>query len=494
MKKNNNKIRIATIVIIILGLFIIFSTNWLLANFGGVSVEEIVFTLKVPLKGTDMTTIYKFILNVLLKTIISIETIYYLIIKDYDYELKIKNIKIYPINKILKLVISIIFTLSAIYYFFNSLDLFNYIKCQLTDSILIEKEYVDPDKTKITFPDEKRNLIYIYLESMESSYTSIENGGIRDNDLIPELRKLADENINFSNTNRLGGAQSTYGATWTVGAMVAQTSGLPLKIELNYPSYGKKNTYLENYTTLGDILYKQGYNQEIIMGSDSLFSARKEYFEKHGNYKVWDLSTAIEEKKMTEDEKVFWGFEDKNLFEWSKEELLKLSQENKPFNFTILTVDTHFEDGYLSEDCEKKYKDQYSNVIACSSNRTYKFIEWIKQQKFYENTTIIITGDHLTMDSDFYDGIDEKYIRTGYNAFINSAQSTTNTNNRIFTTLDMYPTTLAAIGAEIEEERLGLGTNLFSDKKTLAEKYGIEKLNNELRKNSNFYDNKFNIK
>ena len=55
----------------------------------------------------------------------------------------------------------------------------------------------------------------------------------------------------------------------------------------------------------------------------------------------------------------------------------------------------------------------------------------------------------------------------------------------------MLPTTLSSIGAKIEGERLGFGTNLFSGEKTLTEKYGYEKLNRELEKSSRFYDNTF---
>ena len=46
------------------------------------------------------------------------------------------------------------------------------------------------------------------------------------------------------------------------------------------------------------------------------------------------------------------------------------------------------------------------------------------------------------------------------------------------------------MGISIEGDRLALGTNLFSDKETLAEKYGIEKLHEELSKTSKFYKEK----
>jgi len=55
----------------------------------------------------------------------------------------------------------------------------------------------------------------------------------------------------------------------------------------------------------------------------------------------------------------------------------------------------------------------------------------------------------------------------------------------------MFPTTLAALGVTIEGDRLGIGTNLFSDTKTLTEIYGYDKLEEELNKNSDFYIDTF---
>ena len=46
------------------------------------------------------------------------------------------------------------------------------------------------------------------------------------------------------------------------------------------------------------------------------------------------------------------------------------------------------------------------------------------------------------------------------------------------------------MGAKIEGDRLGLGTNLFSDKQTLMEELGFKTLDNELQKTSNYYNQK----
>ena len=93
------------------------------------------------------------------------------------------------------------------------------------------------------------------------------------------------------------------------------------------------------------------------------------------------------------------------------------------------------------------------------------------------------------MQTDFYESnMTPGYDRTVYNVFINPAVNTSNNKNRTITSFDMYPTILASIGAEIEGDQLGLGVNLFSKKKTLSEKHGYDYVNNEVGKNSNFFN------
>jgi phosphoglycerol transferase len=244
-------------------------------------------------------------------------------------------------------------------------------------------------------------------------------------------------------------------------------------------------------TTLGDILQAEGYNQTILLGSDAGFAARDVYFNEHGNYNIIDVDSLIEEGRLPEDYWEWWGFEDVKVFEFAKEEITRLAAAGKPFNFTTLTADTHFPDGYLCPECGNGYDEQYSNVLSCSSRQVGEFIDWLKAQPYYNNTTIILSGDHLTMDPEFLEGIDENYIRTTYNCIINAPIDPVNEHNREFGTFDMFPTTLAAMGATIEGNRLGLGTNLFSTEKTLTEIYGFERLDEELSMRSDFYIDNF---
>ena len=210
------------------------------------------------------------------------------------------------------------------------------------------------------------------------------------------------------------------------------------------------------------------------------------YFTDHGNYDIIDYQYAVENGWIPEDYYVWWGYEDSYLFEFAKEQLWDLSSQEEPFNLTMLTVDTHFEDGYVCEKCEDTYgDDQYANVMSCSSKQIAEFIQWIQEQDFYENTTIVLAGDHLTMDSDFCEDVDSDYTRRVYTTYINAdAEVEDPAMTRSYTTFDNFPTTLASLGVKIEGDRLGLGTNLFSDTLTLEETYGIDRMSEELQKKS----------
>ena len=228
----------------------------------------------------------------------------------------------------------------------------------------------------------------------------------------------------------------------------------------------------------------------MLIGSEAEFGGRDVYFGTHGHYEIKDYNDAIDEKIIKNNHYEFWGMEDSYLFKWAKKELKKLSKSNQPFNLTLLTVNTHFPDGYLEDDCEIVIEgNQYANVLACSSKQVGEFIKWVQQQDFYENTTIIINGDHLSMaGNSLYDGIDF-YDRQIYNVIINSPITTSNNKNRKYTSMDLFPTTMAALGASIDGDKLGLGINLFSDKKTIVEENDFSFVNIELTKKSDFYYN-----
>lgn len=481
---------IIALIILILSAVIIVASSYYKINYAEQTFDTIIYHLARRPEKANTEVVGK-ALKVCIIPIILLVIIMAIPLTSFKKKIKIKKFQIYPNEKILnnKIKYAVIILSLSVIFALGQIGLYSYIINQFQRSKIFEEEYVASENVRIAFPKEKRNLIYIFLESMETTVTSKENGGGWEYSIIPELEQLAMDNINFSNTEKLGGARPVPCTGWTVAGMVAHTSGIPLKMDISANSYKGYSSFLPGVYSLGDILKKEGYNLELMVGSDAEFGGRKDYFTVHGNYEIFDLNTAIKEGKMTDEDEVWWGYDDDDLFKWAKDEILELAADDKPFNFIMLTADTHFMDGYLSENVGDEFETQYENVFAYSSKSVYEFVEWIKKQDFYDNTTIVIVGDHIGMQTEFYEEHLEKgYTRTVYNTFINSAIPEANSKNRQFSTLDIFPTVLASIGAEIEGEKLGLGTNLFSGEPTLIEKYGYESVNDELSKRSNYYN------
>lgn len=368
-------------------------------------------------------------------------------------------------------------------------DVAGYLMGRAGTTLIYEQYYVDPREVSITSDTGGKNLIYIYVESLETTYASTAAGGRQEINYIPGLTRLAEENVSFSDSEGLGGFHCDANTGITMAALWASTTGVPYIPEA--AALGEDGKIGPGIVTLGDILNRMGYRQEFLCGSDGDFAGRKSYFEQHGNYKVFDLYTARERGYIPEDYYVWWGFEDRILYEIAKDEIRALADGDGPFHFSMLTVDTHHVDGYVCELCGDTYDDQTANVVACADKQLTEFVEWCREQDFYEDTVIIISGDHPRMDTSLVAGV-SYFDRTVYNCFINAAPSAEiRETNRTFMTMDMFPTILAAMGYEVEGERLGLGTNLFSGEETLAEKKGFDWVSRETSKTSDYYRENF---
>lgn len=457
-----------------------FSAQWYVNIFGTIGFKAIIFTLLSPMEGTASGIVYDWLLKGLLPTAIC--TVLLCLFYFLRFNLKVT----------LKKAVCIIVCLCLWAHGIVVTEIPLLISGMITKTQIYDTEYRSPKLQKITFPKQKQNLIYIYLESMETTYLSFEEGGGLKENVIPELYNLAKNNINFSHSSDVGGWEFVTNTSWTSAAIVAQTAGVPLTLPL-FNTVPKKDTnLLPGIITLNDILHQNGYTQTVMFGSKASYGGKENYFKQHSVDKILDYNTAITDGIIDKDYFVWWGMEDHKLIEYAKRELTALSKGDKPFNFTMLTADTHHISGYKCDLCEDNFDSQYENVLHCSSKQISEFVDWIKAQPFYKNTTIVLIGDHHSMDQQFFtNNIDSNYTRRVYNCFINSRVTAKNTKNRSFTPMDIFPTTLAALGCEIEEDQLGLGTNLFGGNNTLTEEMSVKKLNSELNKGSKFYKQNF---
>ena len=392
------------------------STSWAFNTYAFLSFDETLFTLTTPIKSAESSILYSFYVDGLFSSFLLSIPIF-ILFQTFLKGVKKKG-KVYLFLGIL--------TIFVFYVCLGQVGFLSYFKNQFLSSTFIEKNYVDPKNVSISFPDTKRNLIYIYVESFESSYYSSDLGGAGDTNYLEDITELAKNNISFSDTNQFGGAISVPGTTWTSAAMVAHSSGVPLKSNIKN---NLESPLLSDAMNLGDILEANGYRQMLMIGSIANFGKRGYYFKQHGNYEVYDYYTAIDREKIKKNYSVWWGVEDSKLFRFAQEELLDLASSDIPFHFTLLTSNTHTPDGYLESECPKTYSTNYENVIACSASQLSEFVHWIQAQDFYANTTVVIVGDHLSMQYGLYPGERRRRI---FNLYINSAIQDGNFYNRQF--------------------------------------------------------------
>ncbi len=330
------------------------------------------------------------------------------------------------------------------------------------------------------------------MESMEFTFS---NKSFFGNNLIPELDNLAKNNISFKYF--ING----YGQNTTQMALIAAFSGIPCtNITLgnkntNYLTQQMK-TFLPKLYTLSDILKDNNYQTLFIQGSDVEFAGTDIFLKTHHFDKILttkDINKNYGKIKFSQE---WWGVSDEDTLNSLKSEILKMNKD-KPFLATMFTIDTHCGNPEIPN-IIKEFEDNRYNIIRNSSLLIQKFIDWLNEQSFAQDTVVVIVGDHLRMSDlaiektliDIFSSnkqIDKRYV---YNCFINSVYKNENINKeRTFSQIDLFPTILEAIGFKIEGSKLGLGTSLFSNKKTLLEEFGEEEVKSQLARKNKVYKN-----
>ncbi len=492
-KSNENKV-IHLVILSLITAFVCFEI-YTKVFFGNESVDEFYFYITHGAKNGDLGMYWngiKFCIPVFIALMALVYSIFYnvLVNKSIYISIKGKKHKIYPFDIVInhrKLFTYLFAFLSIIAAIYNY-RITRFFASNIIKSTFIEDNYV-MEKDDVKF-NEKRNLIYIVVESLETTFFTKDQGGNWDYEVIPELYDILNDSDTyyFSGSSKAGGLLSQYGGSWTTSAIISNNTGLPLKVHLSKAQY-QRNNYMNGAYALGDLLKDNGYYNEVISAARANFGGIEEFYLQHGNYKIVDIDTLKSfGYDYDESDLGVWGFNDKYLFEVSKKRVEEAAKKDQPFNIAMITIDTHPNDGFVGDYTVNKYDEQFDNVYATTSALLGDFIKWVKEQDFYKDTTIVIVGDHLNMQTEYFKGRDtNRYI---YNAFINPAVKPKKTKNRKAMAIDMYPSTVAAIGGEISSNRLGLGTNLFSDEETLAEEYGEEELNKQLSKKSEFYNTK----
>lgn len=141
------------------------TVRWVMTTWAHLSMEELVYQLNAPIAGTNSDLILQGVLWIGLPLLAGLVLAVVLVRKLR--------------GKAWLVLVAAAAVCDALIAAFawNRLDVTTYLQNQGTDSTFIEENYVDPAGVDLQFPEKKRNLVYIYLESMETTYADDASGG-----------------------------------------------------------------------------------------------------------------------------------------------------------------------------------------------------------------------------------------------------------------------------------------------------------------------------
>lgn len=234
-----------------------------------------------------------------------------------------------------------------------------------------------------------RNVVVIYCESLENNFLNREDFPAS----LPCLHRLADSGWALWDDYKC-----VSGATWTVGALYATQTSFPA-------FFGGAGDDLfdrlksSRLPSCAKVMRRAGYDCLFLAGCELGFGGTGGLMRMLG-YRVKgfrDFERGCE--------KTVWGAHDADLFEQAKIEYARLAAAGRPFNLTLLTVDTHFTKGLP----DARLKDKVSPAVppmsheycaACLDYLLGDFVDFVEKQPGGRETAVVILGDHLMMGSE----------------------------------------------------------------------------------------------
>jgi phosphoglycerol transferase len=336
------------------------------------------------------------------------------------------------------------------------------------------EHYVYPAKVKVDLVKPK-NLVLIYVESLEDSYKD------------PALfGKNLLSGLDYFKGTSFSSFKQAPGTGWTIAGITATQCAVPLKSVSLYDGNDQGEnikSFLPNAVCLGDILHDAGY-YNVYMASDALaFSGKGKFFQDHHYDEVLgrdELKGNLKPKDMN-----FWGLYDDDLLALVKAKLIQLHAQKQPFNLTFNTIDTHGPDGHFSKYCKAHGIKDFPGIVECTSNQVAELVLFMKRSGYFKDTNVVILGDHLAMENPVSDKLDTIKERHVFNRFISAKPVTKNREDVLH--FDMFPTILEFVGFKVEGGKLGLGFTAISKNTDLPPATEYEDMNEDLLNQSDEY-------
>ena len=234
-----------------------------------------------------------------------------------------------------------------------------------------------------------KNLIMVQMESIQAFVINREING---REITPNLNKLIKESVYFENIYYQVGGGNTSDAEF-----LSNNSLYPAQQGAAYYRYS-----LNTYKSLPKLLKSQGYDTYVFHAYHPSFWNRSNMYKSIGINKFYSSNDFVIKEEETEG----WGLGDKSFFHQS---LAKIDK-SKPFYSFMITLSSHYpyetfedNDEFDAGEYEGTILGNYIKAAHYVDNAIGEFIKELKEQGLYDNTLLVIYGDHHAFPKDEYE-------------------------------------------------------------------------------------------
>ncbi|HZG72156.1 MAG TPA: LTA synthase family protein [Chondromyces sp.] len=304
-----------------------------------------------------------------------------------------------------------------------------------------------------------KNLIVI---SMESTQNFVINNKVNGQEITPFLNQFIKESLYFNNIYHQTGQGKTSDAEFLI-----ENSLYPLSRGAVFFTHSGNE-----YNSMAEKLNENGYFSNGMHANNKSFWNRDIMYKSLGYERFYEAG----DYEITEENSVNWGMKDIPFFEQSVEHM---KQMPKPFYSKMLTLTNHHPFYYDEED---KFIDEFTSndgtvnryfvTVRYTDEALKRFVEKLKESGLYEDSVIVIYGDHYGI-SENHDQAMSEYLGKEITPF-ESAQLQRiplivhvpglegKVINKVGGQIDVRPTLLHLLGIETKED-LQFGQDLLSE-------------------------------
>lgn len=304
----------------------------------------------------------------------------------------------------------------------------------------------------------------VILISMESTQSFVINEKVNGQEITPFLNDFIKDSYYFENFYHQTGQGKTSDSEFIV-----ENSLYPLSRGAVFFTHSGNE-----FTATPEILNQNGYYTASLHANNKSFWNRDIMYQTIGYQRFYNMN----DYEIKEENSVGWGLKDEAFLEQSVQHLKEMP---KPFYAKLITLTNHFPfeleeedrfiDSYTSDD---KTVNNYFPTVRYTDEALKNFVQQLKNEGLYEDSIIIIYGDHYGISENHNKAMSEflgKEISPFESAqlqrvplIIHVPGQDGKTLSTVSGQIDLKPTILHLLGIETKET-IEFGSDVFSKDK-----------------------------